>query len=146
MKLDKENILTQLLVHNYAEAEFSIMDGKKPVKFRTLSAGAQMSIEEIISKLPETSSRVLVLHTYTMELLARTLVQYGDRKFDVSIPEKTLEYIKELPPQILDILSKLRDDFQKSILEISTPEELKTHFFPVNSSEEESNLSTKDLT
>ena len=144
MNLDKDSILTQLLTKNYAEAEFSIMNDQKKVKFRTLSTGDQLEIEQEISGLSDNSSRLFVLHTFALHLLSRTLVQYGTTTFDITKHDETMKTLKELPPQIIDILSKLRDDFQREVLKISTPKELESHFFPVNSSGAESNLFTKD--
>ena len=144
MELEQDKILTQLLTKNYAEAEFSILNDQKKIKFRTLSTGAQLEIEQMVSSLPDSSSRIFVLHTYALQLLARTLVQYGTTQFDVAKPDETMVFLKELPPQIIDILGKLRDEFQQEVLKISTPKELEKHFFPTSSSGAESNSSTKD--
>jgi hypothetical protein len=145
MELSKDDILTQLLVNNYAGTEQNLFEGKKKVKFRTLTADAQMAVEEIMTNLPEKTSRMLMVHTYAVQVLARSLVKYGDKTFDPDLPEETLKFIKKLPSQIVDILNKLGEEFRTEVLKISAPKELEKYFFPMTSSGAEPNSSSEGL-
>lgn len=135
-ELTKDEILTQLLLNNYVEKEFTL-GNKLKLKLRTISTKDQLEIENELSKLQETS-QVYILHVYGLHLLARSVITYGEKSFTTEKWQDTFKFLETLPTSIVDILIKLRDDFHKEVLQLTVPEELEKHFFPVSSSGEES--------
>lgn len=140
----QEDILTQILTKNYAEKEFTLGKGLLKVKLRTISVKEQLEIEDQVSKID--SSRVYLLHQYSLALLKKCLQEYNGVVLVNKTEEERGLFIDNLTTGVVDILVKLRDDFQNEVLKLLVPEELEAHFFPQKSSGEESNSSSKDLT
>ena len=135
MELNKENIINQIITNNYASTTIEYGDGKIKATLRTLPVGDQLAIEEAMGDLKD-KSQLYILHKYSLLILARSLLEYNGKKFNVSTPKETYEFIETLPTVIVDILTKYRENFQTEVLKIITPGELENYFFPVSSSGE----------
>lgn len=144
-ELTKDDIITQVLTNNYAVKSIEFADGKIKAKLKTIPVGNMLEIENEMSSLRD-KSQVYLLHKYGMNLLANSLLEYNEIKFNPSKPQETFKFLETLPSPVVDILTKLRDDFQKEVLKLLVPEELEKHFFPQSSSEEESSSPSEDST
>ena len=83
IKEEKKRLMEDLFFNGYANLKISLLDGKISATVRNLAAKDQLAIENSLSELK--GSTAFVLHTYSMNLLSKTLVSYGKQEFKDSV-------------------------------------------------------------
>ncbi len=116
------DILEQLVFDGTAKKDFKKFEGKLKFTLRTLTGGEQMDIESFMADVKGTPS--FIVHTYSMQMLARCLVTYQDNNISEQSIENKVDYIKNFSTTILDMLIDTHADFQKECELLIKPEKL----------------------
>ena len=130
-KEETEHILDQLFDSGFTTTSIDILPGKAIATLRNLSAKDQLDIEKKISKID--GSTAYILHHYSLELLAKTVVEYSDCRFTTDI--EAYEYLEKLPSIVLDKLVKAQNSFEHRIRKSLQIEETENHFFETPSTQ-----------
>ena len=125
------HILDQLFDQGFTTTLVDILPGKASAKLRNLSAKDQLDIEKKVSKID--GSTAYILHHYSLELLAKTVVEYSDRHFTTD--GEAYEYLEKLPSIVLDKLVKAQNSFEHKIRKSLQIEETENHFFETPSTQ-----------
>lgn len=136
------DILEQLFDKGFAEKDITLAGGKLTAVVKNLSASQQMEIENTLSTL-EGKSSAFVLHQYSLEILAKTLVKYQGKLVESETSAKTL--LGALPTAIVDSLIKEQNQFEKEILALINPDSVDKTFFETGSTQEDSEPSQEEL-
>ncbi|MBC8437179.1 hypothetical protein H8D85_02530 [bacterium] len=128
------NISEQLFENGYAIKEVLLLDGKIAAVLRNLSAKDQLSLERYMSAVE--GSTAFILHTYSVRLLSRTLIEYNEKK--IPSQEKALSVIDTLPGAVVDYLVKAQHSFEKETAKVFTGEDIKDTFFETASTDSDS--------
>jgi len=119
------NIAEQLFDKGYAEVSVQLLEGKVSCRLRNLSASNQLELEKFMSDVE--GSTAYILHTYSIELLSRTLKKYNKTSFES--PEQAKNLLDTLPGIVIDFLVKEQNKFEKSVAKAYTGEEIEDNFF-----------------
>ena len=144
MKIDinKKTLMEDLFFNGFAVHKIDLLDGKVTATLRNLAAKDQLAIENSLSELK--GSTAFVLHSYSMNLLSKTLKSYGKQEFKYSVEARG--FLENLPGAVIDYLVKAQTMFEKEIAEVYTGEEIDKVFFGTASTEDESKESLGELT
>jgi hypothetical protein len=140
--IDKKTLMEDLFFNGYAQYKISLLNGKVIATVRNLAAKDQLAIENSLSELK--GSTAFVLHTYSINLLSKTLLSYGKQEFKDSVEARG--FLENLPGAVIDYIVKQQTMFEKEIAEIYTGEEIDKVFFGTASTEDESKESLGELT
>lgn len=136
---EKKDILDALFFNGKAFREFTILDGKITVEISNIITGDQLELEESMGELK--GSTAFVLHTYSMNLLSKTLKKYGDKSFSSS--EQAKDFLLSLPGSVVDFLVKKQTEFEKDIAKLYTGEDVDKNFFTTASPDQGLRQDTK---
>ncbi len=117
------DLLEQLVFNGTAEKEFEILDGKVKFKLKTLTGKDQMEVESVM-KSDENNSPAYVVHKYSLEMLSRSLVSYGDADFSDKNTEDIIKFLLTLSTSILDAMLEIHNNFLKECKKIVSPENI----------------------
>ena len=137
---EKKQLLEDLFFNGYATRNIDLLDGKVKAVIRNLAAKDQLAIENSLGTLK--GSTAYVLHSYSINLLSKTLAQYGKNKFKDSVEAR--DFLDKLPGAVIDYLVKKQTEFEKEIAELYTGEEIDKVFFGTASTEVESKQSPEE--
>ena len=142
LKIEKQKLMEDLFFNGFATLKIDLLDGKLSAVVRNLAAKDQLAIENSLSELK--GSTAFVLHSYSMNLLSKTLKSYGKQEFKDSVEARG--FLENLPGAVIDHLVKKQTMFEKQIAEVYTGEEIDQAFFGTASTEDESKESLGELT
>lgn len=130
-KTTQENVelINAVLFEEYASITESIGMEKGPevnVVFRTMGGTNQLEMEKEMSTVE--GSRVEIVHIYSLKLLSRTVLKYGDIEFKNT--EEAYNYFSPKTASLLDALVNKQAAFEKRIKELITPKGLEENFSP----------------
>ena len=138
-KNEKKDILDSLFFNGRASRKFSILNDKIAIEIDNIITGDQLELESSMGELK--GSTAFILHTYSMNLLSKTLRKYGDKSF--SSPTQAKEFLLTLPGSVVDFLVKKQTEFEKDIAKLYTGEEVEKNFFTTASPEQGLRQDTK---
>lgn len=124
-KEDESRILAELFEDGYSTINYSIIPDKIKAVLKNLSAEDQLTLESHMN--PIEGSTTYILHTYTVQVLKYTLLEYGENKFNS--PDDAEQFIKKLPSVILDKLIKVQNAFEQQLKKVLQFEKINDHFF-----------------
>jgi hypothetical protein len=142
LNIDKQKLMEDLFFNGFATHKIVLLDGKISATVRNLAAKDQLAIENSLSELK--GSTAFVLHSYSMNLLSKTLKSYGKQEFKDSVEARG--FLENLPGAVIDYLVKHQTMLEKEIAEVYTGEEIDKVFFGTASTEDESKQSSGVLT
>ena len=144
MKIDKrkKKLMEDLFFNGFATLEIVLLDGKVTATLKNLAAKDQLAIENSLSELK--GSTAFVLHSYSMQLLSKTLIGYNKQEFKDSVEARG--FLENLPGAVIDYLVKKQTEFEKEIAELYTGEEIDKVFFGTASTEDASKDTLKEST
>lgn len=137
---EKKKLLEDLFFNGFATRHIELLNGKVTATIKNLSAKDQLAIENSLSTLK--GSTAYVLHSYSINLLSSTLIQYGKNKFKDSVEARA--FLDTLPGAVIDYIVKKQTEFEKEIAELYTGEEIDKIFFGTASTETESKESSEE--
>ena len=137
---EKKQLLEDLFFNGFAMRKIELLDGKVTATLKNLAAKDQLAIENSLSTLK--GSTAYVLHSYSINLLSKTLTQYGKQQFKDSVEAR--DFLDKLPGAVIDYLVKKQTEFEKEIAELYTGEEIDKVFFGTASTEPESKPSSEE--
>ena len=114
---EKNRFIEDLVFNKVTTYSKSLLDGKLNIKYKSLSAGEQIEIEEKIPGIKGSPSKVM--HTYTLWLLAYSLVQYNDTDLSKLSIKDRFTFLNNEGGTITDILSTTYNEFQKKLQAVS---------------------------
>lgn len=122
---ENTRILEELFDTGYATREIPLIANKLTVKLRSLSASAQLEIEAEMGKdRTKNSPAAYIIHSYSLKLLSKTLVSYGNKIFKSS--DEAYSFLENLTNSIIDKLVKAQNKLEKDVrksLELESVEE-----------------------
>ena len=124
---ESERILNEIFENNYAVIEFDLIPGKTKATLRNLSASDQIQVENYMSTIE--GSAAFVLHTYTVQVLAYTLLKYGDKEFTNTAEIE--KFLADKPSIVLDKLIKIQNAFEQQIKAVLQFEKINDHFLEI---------------
>ena len=127
----KNKILEELFTNGYTTIDFEVIPGKVSVTLKSLSAADQMTVERFMSDLQ--GSTTFILHAYTIEVLACTMLKYGDSEFKQVADAK--QFLEKLPSIVLDKLIKIQNSFEQQLRSVLQFEEINNYFFETPSTQ-----------
>jgi len=120
-------ILEELFDHGYATREIDVLDGKLKAKVRSLSARDQLEIEATMGKdTTKNNPAAYVIHSYSLKLLSKTLISYGNNNFKNS--NEAYAYLENLTNSIIDKLVKVQNALEKDIRKALEMENVEKNF------------------
>ena len=109
-------ILEELFDKGYATREIPLIGDNLKAKVRSLAGKVQLEIEADMSKDKlKNSPAAYVIHNYGLQLLSKTVTNYGDKEFKDS--NEALSFLKNLTSSLLDKLVKAQNALEKDIRE-----------------------------
>ncbi len=107
-------ILEELFDKGFATRDLPILGDKLSATVRSLSGKDQLEIEFKMGKdKTKNSPAAYIINSYSLELLCKTVVSYGDKVFKDS--EGTREFLENLTNSIIDKLVKAQNALEKDI-------------------------------
>jgi hypothetical protein len=116
------DLLEQLVFNGVATKKYSKLDDKLEFTLRTLKGGEQLDIEKDMRDIEGTPS--FIVHSYSLKMLSRCLLQYQSNNFKDKSPEEVQEFLETLSTQILDLLIDTNSEFQAECQKLVKPENL----------------------
>jgi hypothetical protein len=118
-------ILEELFDKGFATRDIPILGDKLKATVRSLSGKDQLEIESKMGKdQTKNNPAAFIIHTYSLELLCKTVVSYGKTTFENS--ENARKFLENLTNSIIDKLVKAQNALEKDIrvaLELDSIEE-----------------------
>jgi len=107
-------ILEELFDKGYATRNVELIKGKFKAKIKSLVAKDQLDIEGNMTKdKARNNSAAYIIHSYSLKLLSKTLISYGDTVFET--PDMAYSFLENLTNSIIDKLVKAQNGLEKDI-------------------------------
>ena len=124
---DKIRILEELFDKGYATRELSIIPDKLKVTLRTLGAAEQLEIEAQMNKEKmKTSPAAFIIHSYSLLLLSRTIVSYGNKTFENA--GESHKFLSTLTSSLIDKMVKAQNALEKDVREAIQLDSVESNF------------------
>ena len=107
--------LEQLFFDGTATKEDEIKAGEVSCKYKisTITFEAQQKIDEAMSNLDEKSTALQASHTYIMEVLCHTILEYNNINFKTY--EERKEYFNTKSATLINSLGKIQGKFENEV-------------------------------
>lgn len=112
--MDKTKILQELFDNDFATKEIEIIPGKLSVKVRNIGFDAQADLEKLIKQMKDqdmTTRQFVQFHAKST--LARTLLSWGDTKFDTW--DQWEEFLQNKSVSVIDKVIIGQQKFEKEV-------------------------------
>jgi|APSaa5957512622_1039677.scaffolds.fasta_scaffold00158_19 hypothetical protein len=126
--------LEQIVDIGYATETFEFLGGKATYTLRSISADIQLEVEHYMKSVD--GGTAIVLHTYSIELLARLLEKYNNVAADDVDKNRLL--LGNQPTSLIDSLVEKWQEFEKLVAKEVTGEEIENTFFETASTSSDS--------
>jgi hypothetical protein len=124
---ESARILEELFDKGYATRKIDLLKDKLSVVVRGLSGKDQLAIEaEMGRDKTKNSPAAYIIHSYSLKLLSKTVVSYGDKEFKTS--EEAQEFLEKLSNSIIDKLVKAQNALEKDIRKALDIESVERNF------------------
>jgi len=124
---ENTRILEELFDKGYATRIVQVVGDKVSATVRSLSAKDQLSIESEMGRDKlKNNPAAYIIHSYSLKLLSKTIVKYGDKEFTDS--EKAFEFLENLTNSIIDKLVKAQNGLEKDIRKALEMESIERNF------------------
>lgn len=124
-KSEEAKILAELFEDGFSKISYDIIPNKIKATLKNLNAEDQLALENHMN--PMEGSTTFILHTYTIQVLKYTLLEYGEHKFNN--PNDVEQFITKLPSVILDKLIRVQNAFEQQLKKVLQFEKINDHFF-----------------
>ena len=134
-----QSYIEQIVFNGYVEKEFYMGSGENriPYTLRTINHEDQKEVDRAMSDVPENANGAYITRTYISELLARTLVKFGEIEFDSR--EKCLAFLSKKPDSFVNIISKKQGVLEKEVQVEMSEGDIEETFSETPSTEPDSN-------
>jgi len=132
---ETQRILEELFDTGYATREIEVIEDKLKVKVRSLAAKDQLDIEKGIPD-PKSSSAAFIIHSYSLKLLSKTIISYGDKKFETQLD--AYSFLENITNSIIDKLTKAQNELEKDIRKALALDSIEENFSETGPSQEKS--------
>lgn len=124
---DVLKILEDLFDKGYATREVVVLTDKLKAVLRTLSAVDQLDIESQMNKEKlKSNAAAFIIHTYSLLLLSKTIVSYGDKTFKDAA--EAYSFLSNLTSSIVDKLVKAQNALEKDVRTALQMDSIETNF------------------
>lgn len=111
---ENTRILEELFDTGYATREVTLIANKLSAKLRSIAASSQLEIDSEMGKdRTKNSPAAYVIHSYSLKLLSKTIISYGDKTFKSS--DEAYSFLENLTSSIIDKLVKAQNKLEKDI-------------------------------
>lgn len=120
-------ILEELFDKGYATRKIELIKDKLSVVLRSLSGKDQLAIEADMGRdKTKNSPAAYIIHSYSLKLLSKTTVSYGDKLFKNS--DEASEFLENLSNSIIDKLVKAQNALEKDVRKSLDMESIEKNF------------------
>lgn len=124
---DVLKLLEDLFDKGYATREVVVLTDKLKAVLRTLSAVDQLDIESQMNKEKlKSNAAAFIIHTYSLLLLSKTIVSYGEKTFKNS--SEAYSFLSNLTSSIVDKLVKAQNALEKDVRSALQMDSIETNF------------------
>jgi len=120
-------ILEEIFDKGFATKEVEVIEGKLKAVISTLAAKDQLEIEEFMNRDKiKNNPAAYVIHLYSIKLLSKTIVSYGDKKFKDA--NEAYDFLGGLANAIVDKLVKAQNALEKDVRKALNSETIDENF------------------
>jgi len=128
LKSSSESILEEMFEKGFATKEIEILPGKLNATIRTISASDQLTLEKEMQQ-QENASYAFIVHSYSVKLLSKIILKYGDKVFEDSEDCFNFFMSGNISSIILNKAIKEHQKFEKEVIASLNIEEVQKTFF-----------------
>jgi hypothetical protein len=124
---EETRILEELFDKGFATREVPVLGNKLLATVRSLSAADQLDIESQMNKdKMKNNAAAFIIHSYSLLLLSKTLVSYGETIFDSH--KTAYDFLSKMTSSVVDKLVKAQNALEKDIRKYLELESVEANF------------------